>query len=176
MRLFYPCALLLGTAHAFAGTTGRIPSAKNASTIPGAYIVEFADGHVRAITLTGLVPCLPRSLARIQDKETFYESLSISGLSVSPRMDLNFTLFRGASFRFTDTAQERRATSKIASMSAIKQIWPVRRYPVPDAQHQSIIANPRASISIDTSTVNTSDAFPTHVMTQVSKLHALGCK
>lgn len=90
-------------------------------------------------------------------------------------MDLNFTLFRGASFTLADIGQAHRATSKIASIPAVKQLWPVRSYPLPDAQPQSIIANPGASVRVDTSTVNTSNALSAHVMTQVSKLHALGC-
>lgn len=91
-------------------------------------------------------------------------------------MDLNFTLFQGASFSLTEVAQDHLAMSKVASMPAVKQMWPIRRYPIPDVQRQILIENPVGSISIDEKSVNTSDAFSTHVMTQVSKLHALGCK
>lgn len=91
-------------------------------------------------------------------------------------MDLNFSLFQGASFTLTEAGQDHMAMSKFASMPAVKQVWPIRRYPLPDVQRQNFIENIVGSFSIDEKSINTSDAFSTHAMTQVSKLHALGCK
>lgn len=44
-------SIFLGTASAIGGSTGRSLIATNVSTIPGAYIVEFANGHVCSISL-----------------------------------------------------------------------------------------------------------------------------
>lgn len=120
-------------------------------------------------------PELPLLTIR-QNKETFYYALSINGLAVTSRMDLNFSLFQGVSFTLAETDHEHRMVSKVASMPAVKQMWPIRKYPVPNVQRKNLIANPGGYIRVDESTVNGSDAFSTHVMTQVNKLHALGCK
>lgn len=100
-------------------------------------------------------------------------------------MDLNFTLFKGASFRINDTVvKEHTQVSMIAAMPAVKQMWPLRNYTIPNTQRKNFMYNPNASITrLDDMPVTgedsfaedkTKDKFSTHVMTQVDKLHAEG--
>lgn len=107
-----------------------------------------------------------------------------NGIQPVPRMDLNFTLFKGASFRIDGSkVQEHTQVSMISAMPAVKQMWPLRNYSIPNTQRKNIMYNPNATITRLDDTLSdpdsyaedkTKDTFSTHVMTQVDKLHAEG--
>lgn len=116
-----------------------------------------------------------------QDDASFYTSLESNGIMTTPRMGLNYTLFRGASFRIKDVVQEHNHASMIAAMSTVKQIWPIRNYTVPEIQRKNIMSNPSGAIThIEDMPVANEDAatkrdtFSTHAMTQVDKLRREG--
>lgn len=95
-------------------------------------------------------------------------------------MNLTYSLFKGTSLQLHDTATEDQAVQQISSMTAVKQVWPLRVYTLPKEQTISVggsaTANAAASSSLrrraDNST--SADTFSPHVMTQVDKLRALG--
>lgn len=108
-----------------------------------------------------------------------------SGLSPTPRMSLDFKLFQGASFHLNDSVphEHQQKVSMISAMPAVKQMWPLRMYPVPSVPRRNVMANPNGTITrLDDSPLTNEDAtqkkdaFSTHVMTQVDRLHAEGSK
>ncbi|CAN8097841.1 unnamed protein product [Discula destructiva] len=134
--------------------------AMNSSVIPGMYLVEFSDGH---------------------DNTSFFASLQASGFFPTPRMNLNHTLFKGASFRINnDAGRGDQQVSMIAAMPAVKTVWPLRNYSIPDVRRRNFMMNPNATIAmledahITNEEAKTRDTFSTHVMTQVDRLHAQG--
>lgn len=157
-------------------------SATNGSTqaaeiISGMYLVEFADGHVSSDLhkANGIL------LTLVQDNTSFYASLHTNGIMTTARMGLNYSLFQGASFRINDFARENNHASRIAAMPAVKQMWPLRNYSIPDIQHKNVMFNPNGTItSIEDPTIMEADAssrkdtYSTHVMTQVDRLRAEG--
>lgn len=125
-------------------------------------------------------------LTSLKDNASFFNSLHASGIFPTPRMSLNYTLFQGASFRVHDhLVQEHKQVSMISAMPAVKQMWPLRNYSVPDIGRRNVMMNPNGTITMfDDMTVTNEhvadgkskkkDTFSTHVMTQVDKLHAEG--
>ncbi len=157
--------LLVAVASAAIGGPGsRIvdqAAAAQAVVVPGAYIVEFEDGHSRS------------DFAR-----------DIAG-NASVRMDLDFRLFRGASIQFNELhpasgsvrgAAVTAASENLESMPAVRRIWPMRQYSVPkhtrhwagDLDHIDDAEHARAMRRA------AEDTMSTHVMTQVDKLRAKG--
>lgn len=119
----------------------------------------------------------------VKDNTSFYASLDAGGIMTTPRMGLNYSLFQGASFRVNDVSRERDHASKIAAMSTVKQMWPLRNYTIPEIQYTNLMYNPNGSINYVDDTFNSGvyaaskqDTFSTHAMTQVDKLRAEGCK
>lgn len=111
-----------------------------------------------------------------KDSLSFYDSLEANGIGVSQRMNLSFTLFRGVSFTIKDFSSKRSHASKIMALPAVKQMWPVRTYPVPEAQRMNNVRNPNGSIETLSNNENKSekDTYAPHQMTQVDRLHAAG--
>lgn len=91
-------------------------------------------------------------------------------------MNLSFTLFRGVSFNINDLISEPKHTSKIAALPAVKQMWPVRTYSVPQVQRKNTVQNPNGPIEVlpNDKSESSHDAYSPHVMTQVDHLHAAG--
>jgi hypothetical protein len=90
-------------------------------------------------------------------------------------MDLSYKLFKGASIQFHDIAKADEKASDLLKLPAVKQIWPVRLYGVPEhtvhwtdrpGEHDSSIKR-RAPAAAD-------DTFTPHLMTQVSLLRNKG--
>jgi hypothetical protein len=70
-------------------------------------------------------------LITIQTPSILYNKLDRTGKKYKHRMDLSYNLFKGASFRLEDLTSEEELAKQIADMPEIKQMWPVREYPVP---------------------------------------------
>jgi subtilisin family serine protease len=115
-------------------------------------------------------------LTRSQEADAFYSKLGASGQAVEHRMDLKYNLFKGVSFRLKGTKDEEAAAKKIEAMPAVKQIWPVRAYPIPnDEVHWTAndkTVPPSAALQKRQNAGN--DTFSPHVMTQVDQLRYQG--
>lgn len=108
VRLNLATALLAVTGAAYA-TRGKAPN-----VLPGAYIVEYEDGHDGNALLKS-----------IQD-------------DTSKRMDLDFQLFKGASIQFKDLKNAAERAEQVASMPAVKNLWPVHVYSIPEHTVHSV--------------------------------------
>ncbi len=86
-------------------------------------------------------------------------------------MDLNFKLFNGASIQFHDQERANESASRVAAMPAVKQIWPVRRYHLPDHE---VLWTGEASPDDEITKRAAADTFSPHVMTQVNQLRDKG--
>ncbi|KAH7310748.1 peptidase S8/S53 domain-containing protein [Stachybotrys elegans] len=117
-------------------------------TVPGAFIVEFADGH---------------------DATKFRRQAP----GFDTRLDLDFELFKGMSIQLHNTDNADEAAASLASLSGVKSIWPVTVVPPPNPEVHII---PGAdSESLRRGGGNSSEVpYSTHVMTQVDKMHAKG--
>lgn len=94
---------------------------------------------------------------------------------------MNYTVFNGASFRVTDVVNEKQHIAMILAMSAVKQLWPVRRYQIPDLVRATNMSTPKNSAGsidfiMDEQANSTGQSYSPHAMTQVDRLHAKGCK
>ncbi|KAH7303280.1 peptidase S8/S53 domain-containing protein [Stachybotrys elegans] len=130
--------------------------------VPGAYIVEFDEGATA-------------NEFRMQ-AEPEYDTV----------MTLDYELFKGLSIKLkdVDTAEERAA--QLASLPAVKNIWPVRKIPRPepvasgklgrkrDAPVREGGAASKRSLYSRQGSGNDTGVYAPHVMTGVDKLHAEG--
>lgn len=91
-------------------------------------------------------------------------------------MNLSHSVFRGASFKINGQGREMMHASKISAMPAVKQLWPLRNYTLPQVQHRNAMANPHGAIISINQTSGIKDIWSTHSMTQVDRLHAKGRK
>ncbi|KAK2013592.1 subtilase [Colletotrichum eremochloae] len=118
-------------------------------TVAGAYIFELDDG---------------------QDASDFYTKAEADAVT---RMNLNYTLFKGASIQFNnlDTAEAKAA--KLAQLPAVKNMWPVRTYGIPEAEVIWTGKQGRDYVDLKKRQLG-NDTFSSHVQTQVDKLHRNG--
>ena len=93
-------------------------------------------------------------------------------------MNLSFNLFQGASFTIKNLPNERNHAVKISALPAVKQMWPVRIYPIPDIQRVNTVKNVNGPIEVlsNNETRRKQDTFSPHRMTQIDRLHAAGYK
>ncbi|ATY60568.1 Peptidase subtilisin-related [Cordyceps militaris] len=114
--------------------------------IPGAYIVEYQDGHNSA----SVVAAMGTHLDHV-------------------RAHFNFAHFKGVSIQVNDSVEARSAaygmSSTASEASAAKNIWPVYAYDRPVLN--ATLAAPFARRARD-------DTYTPHVMMQVDQLRALG--
>ncbi|RYO80946.1 hypothetical protein DL766_000295 [Monosporascus sp. MC13-8B] len=144
---FFDCGLaLLGL---LASVEGAAP---DESVVTGAYIVEFNDGA---------------------DANALYDELRSDGMGVNHRLDLNYRLFKGASFRLTNVSEPEAAASKIFGKAQVKQVWPVRGIQFPKPEPQNVGRNGTGA-SRATRKRQPVDDYSPHVMAQVDKLRAEG--
>ncbi|KAF9875340.1 subtilisin-like protease [Colletotrichum karsti] len=139
-------SLLLPLLAAASAVQGKTHSPK---TVPGAFIVELEDG---------------------QDASDFYAEANVDAIT---RLNLTYSLFKGASIRFKnlDTADEKAA--KLAQLPSVKAMYPVRTYRIP--QPEIVWTGQQGRDYIDLrKRQEGNDTFSTHVMTGVDKLHADG--
>jgi subtilisin family serine protease len=116
----------------------------------------------------------------VQASARLYNKLDNAGKKYKHRMDLNYNLFKGASFKLEDLASAEELAGQIAEMPEIKQIWPVREYPIPSDKvvwtGNSGTAAPESVNSINKRQSSGNDTFSPHVMTQVDLLRADGIR
>ncbi|RYP25511.1 hypothetical protein DL768_011475 [Monosporascus sp. mg162] len=144
---FFDCGLaLLGL---LASVEGAVP---DESVVTGAYIVEFNDGA---------------------DASALYDELRSDGMGVNHRLDLNYRLFKGASFRLTNITEPESAAAKIFGKAQVKQVWPVRGFQFPKPEPQNVGRNGTGA-SRASRKRQSADNYSPHVMTQVDKLRAEG--
>ncbi|OHE99276.1 peptidase [Colletotrichum orchidophilum] len=125
--------------------------------VPGAFIVEWANDFNASVNL--------------------YQDLAFN---VERRLDFNYRLFKGASFRIVNTTHDAAAdiAKQIEARPDVKGIWPVRTVRMPTPEPVSTGRNATADghhfISSLKRRRNGTDNFTPHVMTQVDKLRAEG--
>ncbi|GKT88937.1 minor extracellular protease vpr (subtilase) [Colletotrichum tofieldiae] len=139
-------SLLLPLLAAASAVQGKTPSPK---TVAGAFIFELENG---------------------QDASDFYAEAEADGIT---RMNLTYTLFKGASIQFNnlDTADAKAA--KLARLPSVKNVWPVRTYGI--AEPEVIWTGKQGRDYVDLKKRQLgNDTFSTHVQTQVDKLHRDG--
>jgi subtilisin family serine protease len=118
-------------------------------------------------------------MATSQAPSILYNKLDDAGEKYEHRMDLSYDLFKGVSFKLDNLASEQEVAKQIAAMPEIKQMWPVREYPIPnDKVHWTGNSNTAASAfnTINKRQSSDNDTFSPHVMTQVDKLRARGIR
>ncbi|KAL7627196.1 hypothetical protein AAE478_003972 [Parahypoxylon ruwenzoriense] len=137
--------LLAGAASIFSAEAKVTGEARH---LAGSYIVEFEDS---------------------QDSAEFFSHISSKAKT---RMNLDYSLFKGASIQFHDLKTAEEEAAKLSSLSSVKQVWPNRVYTLPKdeviwtGQSEEYIKNVKRQLGNDT--------FTPHVMTQVDKLQAKG--
>lgn len=177
----------LSLAATLLAAVGTAQAALNSpSVLRGAYIVEYEDNHVSDprfpipnSRLPGARVATPSHLVtmfetdhRGQDSDSFISSL---GVDASKRMDLNYKLFKGASIQLKDVAGADDKAAIIAKMPAVKKMWPVKLYNVPEhTVHYVGKPGQDAGLLKRQAADNGKDVFTPHVMTQVDKLRAQG--
>ncbi|RKU47717.1 hypothetical protein DL546_000830 [Coniochaeta pulveracea] len=87
-------------------------------------------------------------------------------------MDLDFQLFKGASIQFKDLKNAAERAEQVASMPAVKNLWPVHVYSIPEHTVHSVGSPSAAEYRKRADAAN--DTFTPHLMTQVNKLRAEG--
>ncbi|UKZ74403.1 hypothetical protein TrVFT333_002070 [Trichoderma virens FT-333] len=128
------------------------------SFIPGAYLVEYEDGHEEA---------------------SLFNDLQRHGIPATKRLNLNYTLFKGASFQLNTIDLDPRSTvAKIGSVPSVKQVWPVQLYKRPANTTISSISSDSSHLKEASDLLRRAasgkDTYAPHVAVQVDKLHAEG--
>ncbi|KAM4057334.1 subtilase family protein [Hirsutella rhossiliensis] len=125
--------------------------------VPGAYIIEIKEGQ--------------------QDPRAVYNAVEKEGKT---RLKLDFELFKGVSVQMDDVKKAPKKAAEIANMPAVKNMWPVRLYNMPNPKVEWIGTTPRgpAGVVAERRAVGhpnkTGDSFSPHTMTQVDRLRAKG--
>ncbi|POR33940.1 Subtilisin-like serine protease PR1C [Tolypocladium paradoxum] len=133
----------------FLSLLGAAPSAQR--YIPGAYMFEFEDGH---------------------DSSTLLGALGGNGTA---RMHLDYKLFKGVSVQIHDVENPGEKVQSLAALPAVKNMWHVGLYGIPDVKVSAVITPNPNFRDIEARANKTADEpFATHVMTQVDKLRAKG--
>ena len=144
------------------------------NVVPGAYIVELSEGA---------------------DASALYDELRAEGLGVDHRVDLDYRLFKGASFRLTNSSSaagptdvadpefEAELRAKISGNARVKQVWPVRVLWFPKMEPSSVGPKNRAAGVVQRHKRRQEqrgngeaeeDKYTPHVMAQVDRLRAEG--
>ncbi|KAL7936147.1 peptidase S8/S53 domain-containing protein [Trichoderma chlorosporum] len=156
--------LLVDGVRSSAASHGAVGDSQNEGSseyVPGAYIVEFEDGH--------------------ENEASLFNDLHTRGLPASKRMDLSYSLFKGASIQLDAIDLDPHSTStKIASLTSVKNVWPVQLFQHLEAG--KAVSKKRHFDGLDNlsqhwsraSTANDTDSYAPHVLTQVDKLHKDG--
>jgi subtilisin family serine protease len=88
-------------------------------------------------------------------------------------MDLDYKLFKGASIQFKDLDKAEDKAAQVATLSAVKNMWPVKLYSVPRPTVHSVGDAAVDGLSRRQQAAG-NDSFTPHVMTQVDQLRAEG--
>lgn len=94
------------------------------------------------------------------------------------RLKLDYELFKGVSVQMDDVKKAPKKAAEIAKLPAVKNLWPVRLYKMPDPRVEWVGTTPQppAGVVAERRAVanQTGDTFSPHVMTQVDRLRAEG--
>ncbi|PVH77844.1 subtilase [Cadophora sp. DSE1049] len=148
---------LLGAAFGVSTVIASNPEIQpvlSATTIPGAYIIEFADAI---------------------DADAFVDQLAGEhGVEqISPRLNFKSSIFRGLSFSIRSSSNSTQETeARIAALTQVKQLWPVEIIHLQDAN--ITWTGKGKSLPERRRQANQYSTYPPHVMTQVDRLHAEG--
>ncbi|KZZ91714.1 subtilisin-like serine protease PR1C [Moelleriella libera RCEF 2490] len=144
-------SLFVSLLAAAASTLAADPAKIVKTVVPGAYIFELEDGH---------------------DPATFEQTVGKDG---STRMKLDYELFKGVSVQLHDLKKADEKVATLASSPAVKAVFPVTLYKMPNPKVewtvQGSTASEKGSLNART---EEKDTFSPHVMTQVDKLRAKG--
>ncbi|OLN97593.1 Minor extracellular protease vpr 1 [Colletotrichum chlorophyti] len=141
---------------------GQQPLSRSDS-VPGAYIVEFADDN--------------------DTPASFYEALKADGVDVESRMDLSYRFFKGVSFQVKNSSTAPHDSvlfrRRIQSSTRVRNVWPVRTIKLNMPEDNGAPAKPapgttRVKRQGGSPGNSTKDTFSPHVMTQVDKLREQG--
>lgn len=88
------------------------------------------------------------------------------------RKNLKFKLFKGASIQFKETEKSEEMAAQLAEMPVVKNVWPVKRYPVP--QHTVHYTGSALETVLKKRQAEGKDLFTPHLMTQVNKFRDSG--
>jgi subtilisin family serine protease len=93
-----------------------------------------------------------------------------------PRVDLSYSLFKGASFRVDNVSEPDATVNSIARLATVKNLWPVQVHRHPENEIIWVGNEQMTSASAPSRRFNSDSntTFPPHVMTQVDKLRAAG--
>ena len=89
------------------------------------------------------------------------------------RMKLDYELFKGVSVQLNDPKKADEKAAKLAAMPAVKAVYPVRLYDMPNPRVEWVGKDPEvhfADVARRAAANGTDDTYSTHVMTQVDKL------
>ncbi|KAH6884600.1 peptidase S8/S53 domain-containing protein [Thelonectria olida] len=142
--------LLTGASSAIQLKTAETKAAP--SHLPGAYIFEFEEKH---------------------DSSDFYDKAAGQG---ETRVEFDYKLFKGVSIQFNDHENAEDLAADMAALPAVKNMWPVKVYGLPDPRIEWTGPAGQKPDAIKRRATNESseDTFSPHVMTQVDKLRAEG--
>jgi len=99
----------------------------------------------------------------------------LRSIDASKRVDLNYKLFKGASIQLNDLKGVDTKVANIAKMPAVKKMWPVKLYSVPE-HTVHWVGNPRDDAGHEKRQAPDTgkDEFTPHLMTQVNMLRDKG--
>ncbi|KAL7927546.1 peptidase S8/S53 domain-containing protein [Trichoderma austrokoningii] len=107
-------------------------------------------------------------------------TLHTHGLPASKRMGLSYSLFKGASVQLNAVSLDHQAaTTKIASLAPVKNVWPVMRYQNLELGKLATTSGDKRNLAglsqhVSRTAADTDAGYAPHVLTQVDKLHAEG--
>ncbi|EUC41893.1 hypothetical protein COCMIDRAFT_104952 [Bipolaris oryzae ATCC 44560] len=129
---------------------GAVAGSEVAQIIPGAFIVEYEDAS--------------------------QGSSALNDVGATKTLDLNYELFQGAAIRFEDKKPVGERIAQLLEQPAIKNVWPNRLIPRPDARINAVASRTPAGSAFDQVARRSqdNDTLSTHVQTQVDKLRAEG--
>lgn len=105
-----------------------------------------------------------------QDASVFGRHIEIEG---QIRMKLDYKLFKGISVQFNDVKQASVRAATIASLPAVRNMWPIEIHSLDD--RESVFFQPiPVSVWVTRKRENGLPSKSTHVMTQVDRLHSKG--
>ncbi|KND86555.1 Minor extracellular protease vpr, partial [Tolypocladium ophioglossoides CBS 100239] len=148
-----PGAMRSSLLVSLAAASTALAAGASKNIVPGAFIFELEDGH---------------------DPNTLYKAVQKEGTT---RMTLDYELFKGVSVQLHDVEGADARVAQMAQLPAVKNVWPLQLYSMPNPRVEWIGTNPErhSGGSSRRRAANASaDVFSPHVMTQVDRLRAEG--
>jgi subtilisin family serine protease len=140
---------LLAVAASAASLVGAMPEGSTHKNIrvPGGFIFEF-DAR--------------------EDNSDFLNTLDEEG---TMRMNLNYTLFKGASVQLRDLENADKIAARMAELPSVRNVWPLENFPVARSKPHWVSDGSAPAYKKQKRDQTT---LSTHIMTQVDRLRAEG--